>query len=93
MSIESFEGITTGKWLVTTEHSDYEFDLDAGTVKRIAGPQANRWHDEDVTYRLAGTPKPYVYVGEGMHLAVDHSDLSVHSTVVKSIVPLWDDAA
>jgi hypothetical protein len=30
-------GLEGGKWIVTTEHSKYRFDLDAGTVTREPG--------------------------------------------------------
>ena len=85
---------STGRWLVTTLHSEYVFDLDdpeGRTAKRIAGKNANRWHDEDVTYPLRSVPA--VEVGERMTIPVDHPDEWVYSTPVKSIVPLWDDAA
>lgn len=84
-------GVVTGKWLVRTKHSEYVLDLDAMTATRIAGKKANRWHDEDVTYPLLEIPN--VYVGEGMVLEVNHEDGRVYSTAVKSIVPIFDEAA
>lgn len=80
-----------GKYLVKTKHSEYVFDLDAVTAKRIAGKDANRWHDEDVTYNLLAFDT--IEVGESMHLVVEHEDLWVHSTPVVSIEPIWEDAA
>ena len=85
---------STGRWLVTTLHSEYVFDLDdpeGRTAKRIAGKNANRWHYEDVTYPIVGEFD--VHVGESMVLCVDHPDVWVRSTPVISIVPVWDDAA
>jgi len=89
--IHTLEGETSGKWLVTTRQSEYEIDLDEMVAKRIAGKKANRWHDEDVVYPLKGVP--HVYVGDGIVMPVDHVDECVYSTPVKSIVPMWDDAA
>lgn len=89
--MNSLTADATGKYLIKTKHSEYVLDLDAFTAKRIAGKDANRWHDEDVTYPLlmfAGAE-----VGEPLYLLVRHEDLSVRSTAVQSIEPIWDDAA
>ena len=82
---------STGRWLVTTAHSEYYLDLDSMVATRVAGKQANRWHDEDVTYPLRSVPS--VEVGGRMAIPVYHPDEWVYSTPVKSIVPLWNDAA
>ena len=86
--INSLAGVTEGTWLVQTKHSEYVFDLDDMTAKRIAGKDANKWHDEDVTYYLIGDVD--VVLGESMHLHVNHEDYYVHSTPVKSISRVWD---
>jgi hypothetical protein len=47
---ENLTGLEGGKWIVTTEHSLYRFDLDAGTVTREPGIGATEsvldrtWH-------------------------------------------------
>ena len=84
-------GVVTGKWLVRTEHSEYVLDLDAMTATRIAGKKANRWHDKDVTYILRSVP--VVEVGMPMTVLVDHADVAVYSTAVKSIEPIYFDQA
>ena len=84
-------GVVTGKWLVRTQQSEYVLDLDAMTATRIAGKKANRWHDEDVTYTLRSVP--VVEVGMPMTVLVDHEDGVVYSTPVKSIVPIFYEAA
>ena len=84
-------GVVTGRWLVRTEHSEYVLDLDAMTATRIAGKKANRWHDEDVTYTLRSVP--VVEVGMPMTVLVDHADVAVYSTAVKSIEPIYFDEA
>lgn len=85
---------STGRWLVKTLHSEYVFDLDdpyGPTAKRVAGEQANKWYDDDVTYPLVGRFE--VHVGEPMTLDVDHPDGWVYSTAVVSIDPVWEDAS
>lgn len=82
----------TGKWLVRTNHSEYLFDFGAMTVTRVAGKEANRWHDEDVTYPLIMVDGP-IEVGESMQVFVDHEDLWIRSTKVQSITPVWVDDA
>ncbi len=89
--IRHLAGVVSGRWLVTTAHSEYYLDLDSMVATRVAGKQANKWHDEDVTYPLRSVPS--VEVGERMAIPVDHPDEWVYSTPVKSIVPLWDDVA
>jgi len=84
-------GVVSGRWLVTTAHSEYVLDLDAMTATRIAGKEANRWHDDDVTYILRSVP--VVEVGMPMTVLVDHEDGCIYSTPVKSIDPIYFDEA
>jgi len=84
-------GVVTGRWLVRTEHSKYVLDLDAMTVTHIAGKEANRWHDDDVTYILLSVP--VVEVGMPMTVLVDHEGGAVYSTRVKHIDPIYFDEA
>ena len=40
LEVSELTGEECGCWLVTTEHSEHTFDLDAGTVERVPGPDA-----------------------------------------------------
>lgn len=40
MKIEELTADTGGRWLVTTQGSTHEWDLDAMTYKRIPGPES-----------------------------------------------------
>jgi hypothetical protein len=92
VSKQAFDGFETGKWLVRTKHSEYVFDFDANEVTRIAGKDAAKWHDEDVTYPLSQM-SPEVEVDWSMTVYVDHPDKWIRSTVVKSIERVVDGDA
>ena len=40
LEVRELTGGESGCWVVTTEHSEHMFDLDAGTVERVPGPDA-----------------------------------------------------
>lgn len=41
-----------GSWRVFTQRTIYDFDLDAGTVTRIPGPDSSRTINDDVRHLL-----------------------------------------
>ncbi len=48
-AVTSLDGVTTGRWIVTTIHGTRHFlDLDNGTIVREPGPQSQAWPPKGV---------------------------------------------